>query len=54
MKCPDRGMSVTRIRTKNLFTTKDGEGKFPMFETRINRQEQVWEPNNFTMQQFQT
>ena len=54
MRSPERGTSVTRIRTKNLYTTGDGQAKFPLFETRINRTDQVWEPNNFTMQQFQT
>ena len=52
MKASDRGMSVTRIKTKNMYTTGDGQGKFPIFDTKINRSDRVWEPNNFTMQQF--
>jgi len=50
MTANDRGTSITRIRTKNLYTTGDGEGKFPLFETKVTRSDRVWEPNNFTMQ----
>ena len=53
MTAYDRGTSITRIRTKNLYTTGDGEGKFPLFETKVTRSDRVWEPNNFTMQQLQ-
>ena len=49
----DRGTSIVRIRTKNLYTTGDGQGKFPLFETKVTRSDRVWEPNNTTMQQFQ-
>ena len=49
----ERGLTITRIRTKNTFTTADGMATFPLFETKINRTDRVWSPNNFTMNLLQ-
>lgn len=54
MSTMDRGLTVTRLRTKNTFTTADGKATFPLFETKVNRTERVWSPNNFSMNQLQT
>ena len=31
----DRGMSITRLKTKNTFTTADGQATFPLFQTKV-------------------
>ena len=53
MFAPERGMSVTRLRTKQTFVTSDGKATFPLWETRINRTDRVWNPNNFTMNRLE-
>lgn len=53
MLTQDRGMTVTRLRTKQTFMSSDGK-TFPLFETKVTRTDRVWSPNNFSMNQLQT
>ena len=53
MSTNDRGLTVTRLKTKSIFTTADGTATFPLFDTKVQKTEAVWAPNNFTMNLIQ-
>lgn len=44
---------ITRLRTKQSFTTTDGKS-FPLFETKVTRTDRVWNPNTFSLNLVQS
>jgi len=48
MQTLDRGLTVTRLRTKETFKSTDGK-LFPLFQTKVTRTNRVWSPNSSTL-----
>jgi hypothetical protein len=53
MQAQDRGMTITRLKTKQTITSSDGKATFPLFETKVTRTDRVWDPNNFSLHLLQ-
>ena len=49
----ERGLSVTRLKTKHTFTTGDGQATFPLFQTKVDSCDKVWNPNNYSLNLIQ-
>lgn len=53
MLTQERGMTITRLKTKKTFTSTDGK-TFPVFESKVTRTDRVWCPNTFSMNLMET
>ncbi len=48
----ERGMTITRTKTKNSFSSTDGK-KFTLFATNVARTDRVWNHNDFSLNLIQ-